>query len=105
MSLQLLNVDEVIPALVALHRQLTRPPFLDLRPRRGLVVDQVHLAPDGPDAGAACVTRRGTRTSQSKPAEHRASPGTCYGRVVPVGGARILQHTLAAYRPGVLFPL
>ena len=51
---QVLNVDEVIAALVAFHRQLTCPPFLDLRPRRGLVVGRVHLTHDGLDAGAAC---------------------------------------------------
>lgn len=47
-----LNVVEVVAALVALHRQLTRPPLLHLGAGGGLVVDWVHLAHDGLDTGA-----------------------------------------------------
>lgn len=47
-----LDVVEVVTALVALHGQLTRPPFLHLGAGGGLVVNGVHLAHDGLDTGA-----------------------------------------------------
>lgn len=47
-----LHVDEVVATLVALHRQLTDPPLLHLRPGGRFVVGRVHLAHNGLDARA-----------------------------------------------------
>lgn len=90
-----LNVVEVVAALVALHGQLTRPPLLHLGAGGGLVIDGVHLAHDGLDAGAAWHTTR------AKSGAFRAEclrRGNCFtSRILTRGDLILLRKKKSLY--------